>query len=300
MRKLISTSFDITPRNIEGKCFTPSLIRFDSELIVSYRLQASDCARSDVGLAYLYQDDFHIKKFWRPTVQDYLPNLGGLGIEDCRLVSVGNRLGAIATTGTLPDFGPTLIVFSSDLYYVNAAWRIGKWAKNWSPVIEKTGGELKRLMYSPWGPILEFDGMWLKQTPPTFEINETMLRGGSQLISYGDGFLAVTHEIRRGAVGPWYVHRFVRYENDLSVRCVSEPFFLESENTLHLRYEYVSGLARLDDGRYVITYGVGYGMCKMAIVTLPEVETFVGVPDDTPDMRAYTDSESKIQTTEID
>lgn len=274
MRKLTASLFDVTPQ-VEGKCFTPSLIRFDGKLIMSCRVQGADHAKSEVGLGII-SDSLTLECFWKPNVQDYLrEGIGGLGIEDCRLVQIGSRLGAIGITGTLPDFGPTVIVFSSDLLHVNVARRIGRWSKNWSPVLF---GESLRLLYAPWGPVLEFvetdRGPELKTQPPTFEINETMLRGGSQVIPYGSGYLTVTHEIRRDDPGPRYIHRFVQYHDDLSVRAVSEPFFLENEATLHLRYEYVAGLAVLDD-RYVLSYATAYDTCKLAVVTPSEIETFV-------------------------
>ena len=274
MRKLNASLFDVTP-SVEGKCFTPSLLQFNDKLIMSYRIQGGDYDKSEIGLS-IVSPDFRLKDFWKPKVQDYLvEGIGALGIEDCRLVRIGDRLGAIATTGTLPDFGPTIIMLSSDLLHVNAARRVGRWSKNWSPIIEDDD---LRLMYAPWGPVLEFKETELKALPPTFEVNETMLRGGSQVITYGSGYLTVTHELKRDGVGPRYTHRFVRYYSDLSVRCVSEPFFLESEEELHLRYEYVAGLTKREsDARYVLSYALGYDTCKLAVVTPSEVESFVGL-----------------------
>ena len=276
MRRLIADTFNVTPR-VEHKCFTPSLLRFGEDLIMSCRVQGTDHGGSEIGLGII-SEDLTLKSFWKPEVQDYLRDVhspGSLGIEDCRLVRVGNRLGAIGITGTLPDFGPTLIVFSSDLLHVNVAKRIGRWSKNWSPIIEDDD---LRLMYAPWGPVLEFKETELKALPPTFEVNETMLRGGSQVITYGSGYLTVTNELKRDGVGPRYTHRFVRYYSDLSVRCVSEPFFLESEEELHLRYEYVAGLTKREsDARYVLSYALGYDTCKLAVVTPSEVESFVGL-----------------------
>ena len=271
MRKLNASLFDVTP-SVEGKCFTPSLLQFNDKLIMSYRIQGGDYDKSEIGLS-IVSPDFRLKDFWKPKVQDYLvEGIGALGIEDCRLVRIGNRLGAIATTGTLPDFGPTIIVLSSDLLHVNAARRVGRWSKNWSPVIE--AGDL-RLMYAPWGPVLKFKDMELTTSPPDFEVNETMLRGGSQLIRYGGDFLTVTHEIKRDGPGTRYIHRFVRFCSDLSVRCVSEPFFLEKEEELHVRYEYVSGFTEIG-GAFLLSYGVAYDMCKLANIELREIETFVG------------------------
>ena len=251
MRKLNASLFDVTP-SVEGKCFTPSLLQFNDKLIMSYRIQGGDYDKSEIGLS-IVSPDFRLKDFWKPKVQDYLvEGIGTLGIEDCRLVRIGNRLGAIATTGTLPDFGPTIIMLSSDLLHVNAARRVGRWSKNWSPVIE--AGDL-RLMYAPWGPVLKFKDMELTTPPPDF--------------------LTVTHEIRRDSPGTRYIHRFVRFFSDLSVRCVSEPFFLEKEEELHVRYEYVSGFTEIG-GAFLLSYGVAYDMCKLANIELREIETFVG------------------------
>ena len=79
------------------------------------------------------------------------------------------------------------------------------------------------------------------------------LRGGSQLVPFEGGWLAVTHEVialdehqRR------YLHRFVAFDRALRVAALTEPFRLSDEPI-----EFAAGLAYEREGDLLhVSYGV--------------------------------------------
>jgi hypothetical protein len=78
------------------------------------------------------------------------------------------------------------------------------------------------------------------------------LRGGSQLVPAGDGWLAVVHEVVISSDRRWYLHRFVRFDEGLRIAGVSDPFVISQ-----LGYEFAAGLARFPGSdRLLLSYGV--------------------------------------------
>ena len=120
--------------------------------------------------------------------------------------------------------------------------------KNWAPLV--LNGR-RRFMYRP-GVVVSSDGT-------TFEEHALdglaldSLSGGSQLIPYDGGWLAVVHESGAQPNGQrWYRHRFIWYDVSLRPARVSKPFCLN-----HKGIEFVAGLARdLNTGALLLSYGV--------------------------------------------
>jgi glycosyltransferase involved in cell wall biosynthesis len=120
--------------------------------------------------------------------------------------------------------------------------------KNWAPV---TLGESVRFKYRPT-QLIDFQGN-IENTPAAANLRLDDLSGGSQLIRYNGGWLALVHEAGAQPNGQrWYRHRFVWYDACLVPSRVSKPFSLH-----HKGIEFAAGLAaNPHDDTLMISYGV--------------------------------------------
>jgi hypothetical protein len=126
--------------------------------------------------------------------------------------------------------------------------------------------------------------------PPVESIPQSVgsIRGGSQLIPYEGGYIAVVHEVysvAREALGAnsllgffpqpargpiayksniVYMHRFVRFDDKLTTATLGAPFYFED-----YQIEFCAGLAHFA-GKYVLSYGVNDKFARIALVD-PEV-----------------------------
>jgi hypothetical protein len=126
--------------------------------------------------------------------------------------------------------------------------------KNWMPVL---GAE--PFTYIKWCTPTEVvqykDGktttIALNYHPFSFQAD---LRGGSQVVPFQGGYLAITHEVYLhrsdlGAKNATYRHRFVRFSKDLRITETSKEFsFMDAD------IEFCCGLA-VKDNKVLITYG---------------------------------------------
>lgn len=194
------------------------------------------------------------------------PPVGRLGPEDVRLFDLPDgRPAGIATVGESLDWNLALLVFDSEITQVVETWRFAGRHKNWSPVLDGSG----RLMFAPHGPALSIDvaGRRLATDVSRLRFAATDMRGGTQLVPRGDGFISITHELR----GKCYGHRFVRYSKQLEVERVGPPFFFEAPEGI----EYAAGLAYWQ-GRWVIAYGMADREARIAVVLDTTVDRMLG------------------------
>lgn len=124
--------------------------------------------------------------------------------------------------------------------------------KNWMP--ESTSEDGLRLVYTcaPLQTAFFRDGVMAPAPAdmPGFDPAQRGhdgMRGGSQLVRDGQGYLAVVHE-RTAHLG--YVHRFARFDAALSRVAFGRPWVLQ-----HWGIEFVAGLAR-HEGKWVLAYGI--------------------------------------------
>lgn len=129
-----------------------------------------------------------------------------------------------------------------------------------------------------WMPILDRPFEFVKWTNPTeivkadLEKNDSTqqhlsgktisierdLRGGSQVIKWNDGWLAITHElIMKSHENPFnhkdacYLSRFVYWDSEWSIKKTSPPFsFLDG------RIEFTTGMDHLNEENVIITFGM--------------------------------------------
>jgi len=126
-----------------------------------------------------------------------------------------------------------------------------------------------------WMPILDKPYHWIKWTNPTEIVyydryddttstvilkdkivydNHCDLRGGSQVIPYNNGYLAVVHEVNLAPTilnkkNGIYTHRFVYWDRDFNIQKISEKF-----NFMDAKIEFVCGLCEHNDS-LLITFG---------------------------------------------
>jgi glycosyltransferase involved in cell wall biosynthesis len=187
------------------------------------------------------------------------------GFEDCRLwISPTGEFRASTTVRDLTESGHCEMAILT----LDAGWRAthvdvvrdyegAQTQKNWMPVTDR-----------PWSFVYSCDPTVVieRRSPATVETHRSTpaecladLRGGSQVIPFEDGWLALTHEVawRPERV---YLHRFVRFDADFRVTAVTDPFYFE-----HVGIEFCAGLAR-DGERLVASYGVDDARAALAFV----------------------------------
>jgi hypothetical protein len=187
------------------------------------------------------------------------------GLEDCRLVPLGDRL---AFTSTTTDRHPSGMIQLS-LMTLDAHRRVAHHAplvgygdnriqKNWLPFVDETTGALHAVYgYEPL-VILRVDPVTGRCAPVVERPHGRPFgdwRGSAGPIALpdacGGGRLLLIHEVayqgRR-----YYLHRFVRVDADWRIDRVSRPFYFR-----HRGIEFAAGACLSHDGADVlITFGV--------------------------------------------
>lgn len=209
------------------------------------------------------------------------------GLEDCRLRHTENGIGVSAT---VRDVGPFVDgrcrIATADLDVDTAtltnlrvldSLAITKDEKNWMPV-EGRGGWLYACRHN--GHVMSVDadqalaGGWQLCRRSPSPVVATRFRGGSQLVPFRDGWLAVVHEVALIDSGQRaYEHRFVWFDNALRLARVSQPFtFLITRGI-----EFAAGLAVMDD-RLVVSFGVRDAEAWLAELQPEDVWQLLSLP----------------------
>jgi hypothetical protein len=174
-------------------------------------------------------------------------------LEDLRLFLWQGRLHATAgswiPTRVEAGFQQVLLELSDDASEIVGAKpqpKAARCEKNWMPCVD---GDRLRLVYAVDPLVVLADG----EQPPVLAkpIEYGMLHGGSQLVPWRDGWLALVHRQARDDEGhnhawntfwspsPWfYLHHFARFDAALTRVEISRPFFLHTPGV-----EFCSGLA---------------------------------------------------------
>ena len=200
------------------------------------------------------------------------------GFEDCRLFRWQEDWWCSATSRELgSDARATIVLLklNQDGDIVNAYPMLGfaddQHQKNWMP----SSGERLRYIYS-CGPTIVLDasaadGSFVVESSvdPGFAIDHW--RGGSQLIPWEGGLLAVVHEARDTANGRQYVHRFIVFDATNKPVAASNGFHFNS-----LGVEFAAGLTPSVDGRSVlISYGAADCEAWIALVPVEEIQSLL-------------------------
>jgi len=122
--------------------------------------------------------------------------------------------------------------------------------KNWMPL---SNGSLNFVYSCDPTRIIDDSGKTVKETKPPIAADH--FRGGSQLIPYEDGYLALIHSKSYINKMSWYYHRFVAFNCDLELSGVSLPFIFTPGDDQRRAYQYAMGLCwHLDADRLLVSY----------------------------------------------
>lgn len=126
--------------------------------------------------------------------------------------------------------------------------------KNWMPILDKPFQYVK--WTNPTEVVEVFIDTLKSKTLKLGEVKPVVrdIRGGSQVIPFEDGYLALTHEVDlfkspEGRKDSVYYHRFVIWDKDFNILKVSEDFHL-----LDGHVEFSVGIAHRGDSM-LITFG---------------------------------------------
>ena len=142
--------------------------------------------------------------------------------------------------------------------------------KNWAPI---ASGKEIQFMWRP-GHVVDTDGKDVKVTPNDLTLDR--LSGGSQVIPYGDGHLAILHEAQTKPESHlrYYYHRFALYDKNFALMRLSKPFVFNEKEI-----EFCAGLCLHPDGkRFVISYGFKDCEARVATVDCADVERLLWAP----------------------
>lgn len=197
-----------------------------------------------------------------------------LGFEDMRLVSYRGSLYSSATVRELNPEG-WCEQWLSRLTEEGHQMRIDSYKpmlpairateKNWMPFVDKHKN--LRFMYRLNTIVDDKGATVIKHDVPNIAFEN--ISGGSQLVKFNDGYLAIVHEARLkpGSSKRYYYHRFVWWDGALRLKVVSAPFFLHDK-----QIEFVAGLALHGSNELVFSYGVDDKEAWLAVVNKEEVE----------------------------
>ena len=193
-----------------------------------------------------------------------------IGLEDMRLFNTGGMLFASATVRQLrPDGLPEQVCVMIDtegtLYNMKRLMHEPlACEKNWMPIVG-TKSKTPLWVYRV-DEYTDGHGMNVKRE---CQWDVGALGGGSQVIPFHQGYLAIVHEARQipGAPTRYYNHRFVMWDDKFNPIKISKPFGFH-EKTI----EYAMGLCWHPDGkRLIISYGFKDCEARLATVDSEEV-----------------------------
>lgn len=141
--------------------------------------------------------------------------------------------------------------------------------KNWMPQVD--GDRLQFVYLCDPTRVVDDQGRTVSEDIPA--VAAPRFRGGSQLIAFDDGWLALIHEVqwRPSESRRFYHHRFVWFDRMNRLRKVSRPFFFDRKGV-----EFAAGLAWHPDGeRLLISYGVADSESWLASVDAVDVRALL-------------------------
>jgi glycosyltransferase involved in cell wall biosynthesis len=198
------------------------------------------------------------------------------GFEDLRVFAIGGQLWGCATFRELtPEAWCEQVLVRIEETGLGSC-RLADWRvlspegprvheKNWMPQV--AGDRLRFVYLCDPTRVVDDRGHTVSETTPAIAARN--FRGGSQLIGFDDGWLALIHEVhwRPADRRRFYLHRFVWFDKTDRLRRVSRPFFFNAKGV-----EFAAGLAWHPDGkRLLISYSVSDRESWIATVDAAEV-----------------------------
>jgi tetratricopeptide (TPR) repeat protein len=205
------------------------------------------------------------------------------GYEDCRLFEHRGKLYASATVCDLSDGGRRDLVLchlDDNATITRVVPLLGPWSrepqKNWMPMQDGDRVSYMAFVYSASPPsqiVTVNPDVGVNRPPQSF--GHGRLRGGSQALPYGSGYVALVHDVAfPGGAGRMYLHRFVQMDPTGAVVAMTDPFYFE-----RLGIEFCAGLARVPgEGRgnyefakFVASYSVADASARLAVFPISAV-----------------------------
>lgn len=190
-----------------------------------------------------------------------VPNLLYTGLEDIRLFHFRNCLFGVATTHHVTNgASASMVLLSINDRYPNpyiSDWRPipspdpKRWEKNWMPFVR----DEKIMFMNSVEPtrIFSEEGVELSSAkfPDPAKGLGVSLRGGSQIIPFDQGHLAIVHETDSMNEGK-YFHRFIYFDSEMLPAALSERFHF-----MDIGRDFVTGLCESHEpDRLMVSYGV--------------------------------------------
>lgn len=202
------------------------------------------------------------------------------GLEDCRLRHTQTGIGVSATIRNASGYDGRCRIATADLCLETASLsnlRVMSGnspqdhEKNWMPA---GGGWVYSCSHNGHVVTVEPDpelaGGWQLcqrgKSPPVAR----SFRGGSQLVPWREGWLAVIHEVAWLGDRRAYEHRFVEFDSRLRITRVSMPFVFREKQAI----EFAAGMAVLGDTVYV-TFGVRDAEAWIVMLPTHDVESLL-------------------------
>jgi hypothetical protein len=264
------------PELIGGKgtllSFNPSIVVWKGDIWASVRVFSEHYQRSEILLGKIDSDwKMPNPHMVRNRIGDACPH----GLEDMRIWTTadGRLWGSATVVDRVGRKWPSMVtvLFNDDRDIIGSHVMLTeRYEKNWMPFSDGRGwiysihggrGYIRKSVFSV------YDEMSPLPYPDFQNRHQLALRGGSQVISYKDGYLAIVHERAPDWTPPMhYVHRFVYFDADLAILSISQPWFVR-----HRGIEFVAGLAEWK-GEFVLSAGINDSESVIASVSTKTVE----------------------------
>lgn len=297
--ELVGTRFvriDVEPAHDGWSLFNPTILAHDGRLLAivrssNYRIVDGQYVmpEADAGCIrtanLLVQFDAPLLHRSSRVIGD--PEYGKTpypvdGLEDCRLRHTKTGIGVSATVRNVAPFDGRCRIATADLDINAAAFRnlrviaseaCQEHEKNWMPIL---GKQAWLYACNRDGRVATVDAddqvpggyQLLGRSPAPAVARE--FRGGSQLVPWRDGHLALIHEVSFLADKRAYEHRFVWFDNRLRLAAVSQPFAFRETQAI----EFAAGLAILGD-RVVASFGVRDAEAWLVEIPAADVESIL-------------------------
>ena len=226
-------------------------------------------------LCKLNKETLEVEKFARIDTSklDTPPVWEFHGLEDARLVKWDGKLYGIGVRRDIKTNGEGRMQYQE----IDYSFEGEPYAKEISRNRIQAPVDFNSYCEKNWMPILEKPHHFVKWSNPTEVVVANLsnnsssqsivrekfihigvdLRGGTQLIKWGNGWLAITHELQLmrdqnefGHKDSYYFNRFVYWNENFEIVKTSEAF-----SFMDARIEFVTGLDHLDNDNVIVTFG---------------------------------------------
>lgn len=234
-------------------------------------------------------EDLNIKTYNKidTSLLDKKPLWEFVGLEDGRLIKWNNKFYLTGVRRDLDTIGTGRMELSELEFSNSSIKEVSRFRipspgednsyceKNWMPIINKPFHYVK---WTNSTEVVKIDP--IKKTCETvilkdyIPITEMDLRGGSQVIPYKNGYLALNHDVllynsEAGRKDATYRHIFTYWDNEWNIKKISKKF-----SFLNAKVEFACGLAKYKD-YYLITFGFQDNAAFILKIPLDFMEEFI-------------------------